>query len=134
MGVRGSRGRICCVATLAGGTERMMQEAEQRELRYVCKLKKTAKVNRHIEKLRGRQDWVAAGAGWQGLSSELQLSGWSGPRRVVILRRQWHETVAVSEEEKRTGQRVFRGMAERRRGQEWYEYAVLVTSRVDEVR
>jgi hypothetical protein len=60
MGVRGSSGRICCAATLAGDTERMMQEAEQRELRYVCKFKKTAKVNRHIEKLWGRQDWVAA--------------------------------------------------------------------------
>ena len=119
---------------ISWGTERMMQEAEQRELRYVFKLKKTAKVNRHIEKLWGRQDWVAAGPGWQGLSSELQLSGWSRPRRVVILRRQLRETVAVSEEEKRTGQRVFCGMAELRRGQGLYEYAVLVTSLLDEVR
>jgi Transposase DDE domain group 1 len=115
------------------GTERMMQQAERRELPYVFKLKKTSKVNRHIEKLWGRQDWVAAGAGWQGLSSELQLTGWSRPRRVVILRRQLRETVAVSEEEKRTGQRVFSGMAELRRGQDLYEYSVLVTSLADEV-
>jgi hypothetical protein len=111
----------------------MMQQAEERALPYGFKLKKTSKVNRHIEKLWGRQDWAAAGAGWQGLSSELQLTGWSRPRRVVILRRQLRETVAVSEQEKRTGQRVFSGMAELRRGQDLYEYSVLVTSLGDEV-
>src|SRR4051794_20939380 len=111
----------------------MMQEAEQRELPYLFKLKKTAKVNRHIEKLWGRKDWVAAGGGWQGLSSKLQLTGWSRARRVVILRRQLRETVAVSEEEQRTGQRVLTGMAELKRGQNLYEYSVLVTSLADEV-
>lgn len=118
---------------LSWGTERMMQEAEQRELPYLFKLKKTAKVNRHIEKLWGRKDWAAAGAGWEGLSSELQLTGWSRTRRVVILRRQVRETVAVSDEEKRTGQRVFSGMAELKRGQDLYEYSVVVTSLGDEV-
>ena len=67
------------------------------------------KSERHIEKLWGRKDWVAAGSGWQGLSSELQLTGWSRARRVVILRRQLRETVAVSDEKQRTGQRVFTG-------------------------
>src|SRR4051795_7121367 len=119
---------------ISWGTERMMQAAEERELPYLFKLKKTAKVNRHIEKLWGREDWVAAGAGWEGLTSELQLSGWSRTRRVVILRRQIRETVAVSDEEKRTGQRVFSGMAELKRGQDLYEYTVLVTSLRDEVR
>lgn len=118
---------------ISWGTERMMQEAEKRELPYLFKLKKTSKVNRHIEKLWGRQDWVAAGAGWEGLSSELQLTGWSRARRVVILRRQVRETPAVSDEEKKTGQRVFSGMAELRRGRDLYEYTVLVTSLGDEV-
>jgi hypothetical protein len=67
------------------------------------------------------------------LSSELQLTGWSRTRRVVILRRQLRETVAVSDEEQRTGQRVFTGMAELKRGQNLYEYSVLVTSLADEV-
>jgi hypothetical protein len=119
---------------LSWGTERMMQAAEERELPYLFKLKKTAKVNRHIEKLWGRKDWMAAGAGWEGLTSELQLSGWSRTRRVVILRRQIRETVAVSDEEKRTGQRVFSGMAELKRGQDLYEYTVLITSLAEEVR
>jgi len=118
---------------ISWGTERMMQEAEQRELPYLFKLKKTSNVNRHIEKLWGRQDWVNAGAGWQGLSSQLQLTGWSRSRRVVILRRQLREGLAVSEQEKHPGQSVFSGMAELRRGQQLYEYAVLVSSLADEV-
>ncbi len=96
----------------------MEDYTERRELPYLFKLNKTAKVNRHIEKLWGRQDWMKAGAGWEGLSSELQLSGWSRARRVVILRRQLREAVGVSDEEKRRGQRVFSGMAELRRGQD----------------
>jgi hypothetical protein len=118
---------------ISWGTERMMQEAEQRELPYLFKLKKTAKVNRHIEKLWGHKDWAAAGSGWEGLTSELQLTGWSRVRRVLLLRRPLRETVAVSDEEKRTGQRVFAGMAELKRGQDLYEYIVLVTSLRDEV-
>ena len=42
------------------GTERMMREAERRELPYLFRLKKSGKVNRHIEKLWGRQDWVGS--------------------------------------------------------------------------
>ena len=118
---------------ISWGTERIMQEAERRQLPYLFKLKKTAKVKRHIEKLWGRQDWVAAGAGWEGVSSELQLTGWSGARRVVILRRRLREGLAVGEEDRTTGQRVFSGMAELKRGQDLYEYTVLVTSLADEV-
>ena len=118
---------------ISWGTERMMQEAEQRDLPYLFKLKKTSKVKRYIDKLWGQQEWVAAGAGWQGLSSELQLTGWSRARRVVILRRRLREALAVGEEDKTTGQHVFSGMAELKRGQDLYEYAVLVTSLADQV-
>ena len=57
------------------------------------------------------------------LSSELQLTGWSRARSVVILRRRLRETLAVSDEDK-TSQRVFSGMAELKRGRDLYEYAV----------
>ncbi len=76
---------------------------------------------------------MAAGAGLGGCESELQLTGWSRTRRVVILRRRLREALAVGEEDKITGQRVFSGMAELKRGQDLYEYAVLVTSLADEV-
>jgi hypothetical protein len=118
---------------ISWGTERMMKEAEERELPFLFKLKKTANVNRQIEKLWGRQDWVSAGAGWQGLNSELQLTGWSRERRVVILRRRVRESLAVSDEDPNTGQQLFSGMAELKRGRDLYEYSVLVTSLGDEI-
>jgi hypothetical protein len=63
----------------------------------------------------------------------LQLTGWSRVRRVVVLRRRLREELAVTESDPATGQQVFSGMAELWRGQEIYEYAVLVTSLSEEV-
>jgi hypothetical protein len=69
------------------GTERAMQAAEQRNLSYVFKLKQTVKVKRLIDRLFSQGEWVDAGQQWQGLSTELRLTGWSKARRVVVLRR-----------------------------------------------
>src|SRR3954449_10604107 len=92
------------------GTERMMQEAEQRALPYLFKLRQTPKVKRHIGRLWNQQGWQAAGGRWQGLTSELQLSGWSRTRRVVILRR-WVRDSLATESDTGTGQAMFAGMA-----------------------
>jgi hypothetical protein len=56
----------------------------------------------------------------------------SRARRVVVLRRRLREELAVTESDAATGQQVFSGMAELWRGQEIYEYAVLVTSLSEE--
>lgn len=69
------------------GSERAMQGAEQRNLAYVFKLKQTANVKKLLERTFGQGEWVDAGQQWQGLSTELRLSGWSRTRRVVVLRR-----------------------------------------------
>jgi hypothetical protein len=69
------------------GTERAMVGAEQRQIPYVFKRKQTAKVKRLIGRLLGNQEWEEAGQQWQGLATELRLSGWSRARRVVVLRR-----------------------------------------------
>jgi hypothetical protein len=115
------------------GSERMMQEAEQRELPYLFKLKQSPNVKRHIGRILNQQRWQAAGGGWQGVSSELRLSGWSRARRVVVLRRLLRDTLAVTQTDPNAGQAVFTGMAELKQGCELYEYAVLVTSLPDEV-
>src|SRR5919197_1539736 len=73
------------------GSERAMEGAEQRELSYLFKLKQSAKVKKLIAKLFGNEQWVDAGQKWQGLDTELQLSGWSQTRRVVVLRRPLRE-------------------------------------------
>jgi hypothetical protein len=90
-------------------------------------------VKKHVARILSQQGWQAAGGGWQGVASELQLSGWSCARRVVVLRRLLRDTLAVTEPTPNTGQAIFAGMAELKSGCELYEYAVLVTSLSDEV-
>lgn len=118
---------------IAWGTERMMTECEQRDLPYLFKLRQTGNVKRHLETLFERQDWVPAGAGWQGLVSELQLTGWSRKRRVVVLRRRVRESLAPSEKSESSGQEMLFEAAEWLPAGELYEYAVLVTSLAEEV-
>jgi hypothetical protein len=115
------------------GTERAMAEAEQREIRYVFKLKQSPNVKKLIAKQMGSDQWVEAGQKWQGLEAELQLSGWSQKRRVVVLRRPLREEVAEKKKKKAAKQlnldlpeALYQGVL--------YEYAVLVTSLKDEVR
>jgi hypothetical protein len=43
-------------------------------------------VKQHVAQLVGRGDWMPAGGDWQGMWSELRLTGWSRKRRVVVLR------------------------------------------------
>ena len=64
-----------------------MEGAEQRNLAYVFKLKQTANVKKLIARLFGQDGWEDAGQSWQGLATELRLSGWSKARRVVVLRK-----------------------------------------------
>ena len=121
------------------GTERMMLGAEERKIRYVLKLKQTGNVKKLIGSLFGKEGWVDAGQQWQGMDSELQLSGWSRARRVVVLRRPLRTPARAEQADKKSSRRknakqlsldlpelTHRGVS--------YEYAVLVTSLIDEVR
>ena len=117
------------------GTERAMQGAEQREQAYLFKLKQSPNVKKLIAKLFGNGEWVDAGQKWQGLDTDLQLSGWSRRRRVVVLRRPLREGVVEKKNSKKKAAKqltldlpeaTYRGVL--------YEYAVLVTSLPDEVR
>jgi len=120
------------------GTERAMAGAEQRRIHYV-KLKQSANVKKLIAKLFGNDQWVDAGQGWQGLDTELQLSGWSQKRRVVVLRRPLREGAGEKEKEKekkkkKAAQQLNLDLPEATYRGVLYEYAVLVTSLPDEVR
>jgi hypothetical protein len=117
------------------GTERAMAGAEQRGMGYVFKLKQSGNVKKLIAKLFGNDQWVDAGENWQGLDTELQLSGWSKQRRVVVLRRPLRQGVAAENKSPNKASQqlslelpaaLYRGVL--------YEYAVLVTSLPDEVR
>lgn len=122
----------CRPALLRGdinwGTERMMQQAEQRQLAYLFKLRQTRGVKRLLERLFRSEDWEALGQGWQGLSTELLLEGWSRRRRVVVLRRQIRNSLAWSRSEPAAPKQLSLGLTEVVEEGVLYEYAVLVTS------
>jgi hypothetical protein len=117
------------------GTERAMEGTEQREIPYVFKLKQSVNVKKLLAKLMGHDPWVDAGQKWQGLDTELQLSGWSKKRRVVVLRRPLREAVAEEKKSKRKAAKQLNlDLLEATYQGVLYEYAVLVTSLKDEVR
>ena len=118
-----------------------MVEAEERKLGYVFKLKQSAKVKQLIERIFRQQEWVDAGQQWQGRDEELQLSGWSKVRRVVVLRRPLK--VKPEAEGEAAGKKKYKRKAAKQlsldlpevtyQGMQ-YEYSVLVTSLPDQVR
>ena len=78
------------------GTEGTMKEAENRDITYLFKLRQTRNVKRLIKGLSRDGRWIDAGHGFQGAESSLRLSGWSRHRRVIVLRRELRDTVALA--------------------------------------
>ena len=120
----------------AWGTERAMEGAEQRNIPYLFKLKQTANVKKLIDRMIGKPEWVDAGQGWQGLESQLQLSGWTEKRRVVLLRRPLRDkdAAAAAKKQRKTAKQLSLDLCEATYQGVRYEYAVLATSMKDEVR
>jgi hypothetical protein len=117
------------------GTERAMEGAEQRGMAYLFKLKQSANVKKLIAKLFRHEEWVDAGQTWQELNAELQLSGWSQKRRVVVLRRPLRAAVVEGKKSaKKSAKQLNLDLPEAAHQGVLYEYAVLVTSLKDEVR
>ena len=106
----------------AGG-EPTMAALEAHGQSYLFKQRLTNNVKRHIERAFARGDWSDAGQGWQAQDGELQLSGWSQSRRIVVLRRPLiGETLLCENEEQ-----LQLAFVEKERPVKGYEYAVLVT-------
>jgi len=114
------------------GTEGAMAESERRQIAYLFKLRQTRGVKRLIERLFRRGEWEDLGEGWQGAEAELQLQGWSRPRRVAVLRRGVRDSLAWERAEPAAKQ-LSLGLAEVVGPGEVYEYAVLVTSLREEL-
>jgi DDE family transposase len=115
------------------GTEAMMLECEKRSQDYLFKIRQTTKVKQHIAQLVGRDDWAPAGGDWQGMWSELRLTGWRRKRRVVVLRRKARQAPVKAADGRDNKQQELFGTVEVLQAGELYEYAVLVTSLVEEV-
>jgi len=81
------------------GNEDIIDVCEQRGLKYLMRLRKTANVKRLIERLFQREDWTRAteaSQGWEAIEDSLRLSGWSKSRRVVVLRRRIKHDIALT--------------------------------------
>jgi hypothetical protein len=123
-------GRDCWPTLLRGdcgiASQGVMQEAEQRGIDYLFKLRLTKNVKRLIERTFAKGGWCDAGQGWQGKEETLRLNGWSRHRRVVVLRRRLKDGVVASARDHQNQLRL--GFAEIEADTQLYEYAVLVTS------
>ncbi len=95
----GDRGPALLRGDCGYGNEDIIGVCEQRDVRYLLRLRKTANVKRLIERLFRREDWTRAteaSQGWQAIEDELRLSGWSRARRVVVLRRRIKHDIALT--------------------------------------
>ena len=115
------------------GTERMMLGAEQRQLPYLFKLRRSRGVKRLLESLFRSEEWESAGKGWQGIRTELMLEGWSRSRPLVVLRCQIRNDLALTQPDPAAPKQLSLGWAEVVDHGVLYEYAVLVSSLDEDV-
>jgi len=118
------------------GSERMMQEAEQRDQPYLFKIRQSAKIKELLAGSFATDQWESAGQGWEGTWSEVRLAGWTSKRRIIILRRPLREDLVVAKRKGKGRRRKAQMELEMgwvQEGAVLYENAVLVTSLQDEI-
>jgi hypothetical protein len=118
------------------GSERMMQEAEQRDQPYLFKIRQSAKIKELLAGSFAMDQWESAGQGWEGTWSEVRLAGWTNKRRIIILRRPLPEDLVVARRKgkgRRRKAQMELEMGWAPAGAVLYEYAVLVTSLDEEI-
>jgi hypothetical protein len=118
------------------GSERMMQEAEQRDQPYLFKIRQSAKIKELLAGSFAMDRWESAGQGWEGTWSEVRLAGWTNKRRIIILRRPLPEDLVVARRKGKGRRRKAQLELEigwMQGGTVFYEYAVLVTTLEDEI-
>jgi Transposase DDE domain group 1 len=120
------------------GAEKAMAGAEERQLRYLFKLKQSGNVKKLIQQIFDKQEWTGAGQQWQGRDEELRLSGWTKARRVVVLRRPLRskpaaeaEAVGQQKSKRKSSKQLTLDLSELTYRGVQYEYVVLVTSLTD---
>ena len=119
------------------GSDAMMKACEARSLKYLFKLKMSAKVKELIQCSQGSDTlWEDAGQGWKGYKTKIRLSTWEEERAVVIQRRQRKAKASINKKKNISDlekeQFLFPEIMEESL-QEW-EYSVLVTNLNDSVK
>jgi len=70
------------------GNERVIVQCESHHQKYLFRLRGTAKVYQLIRALEQKGGWTRFADDSQAIEGQLQLTGWTRKRRVVVLRRQ----------------------------------------------
>ena len=107
----------------------VMEGLESRQIPYLFKLRLTKNVKRTIQQIFWGEEWSRAGQGWEGREGTLALSGWTKPRRVVVLRRPLRGDLLLADDEQQLSLAFIEPDVPTKR----YEYAVLVTDLPHEV-
>jgi hypothetical protein len=115
------------------GTERDMGDAEARGVPYLFKLRQTTNVKKLIQTVFGRDGWVPAGQGWEGVEDRLQLTGWTRKRRVLVLRRKLKSEIALEDNGATALGAAQLQFIETAQGVVQYEYIILITSLLDDI-
>jgi hypothetical protein len=69
------------------GNEALMNDCEARGQKYLFRLRRSPGVKQLIKLLERKGGWRPGVNGWSGIEGQLQLTGWSRKRRVIVLRR-----------------------------------------------
>ncbi|WP_262307968.1 MULTISPECIES: transposase [Nitrosomonas] len=77
------------------GNEGVMAEMEEIGQRYLFKLRQTAGIKRLIERKWQQNQWQPVGQGFDAVEDQIRLAGSSRARRIVMLRRQVKDNLAV---------------------------------------
>jgi hypothetical protein len=112
------------------GNEGILLECEERDQRYLLRLRQTANVKRLVGLAFGRMDWSQPDSqGCQMIEAQVRLHGWSRTRRVVIVRQRMRGGVARERRIEPGRQlQLELGTAVFEAGDKLWEYAVLVTN------
>ena len=114
------------------GVEDVMSTAENKQLNYLFKLRKSKYVKQLIQQQHSVAGWDYVIDGWEAKEDRLKLAAWRGHRRVIIVRRRLPRETVLALEDKKQGQHSF-GFLQEADDIRAFEYAVLVTSLTDEV-
>lgn len=114
------------------GVEDVMSTAENKQLNYLFKLRKSKYVKQLIQQQHSVAGWDYVIDGWEAKEDRLKLAAWRGHRRVIIVRRRLPRETLLALEDKKQGQHSF-GFLQEADDIRAFEYAVLVTSLTDEV-
>lgn len=115
------------------GQEGLLVECEERQQRYLFRLRLSKGVKQLVRQLEQQSGWQSTVNGWWGLSGRLRLQGWRVERRVVVLRRTRVAIAAKATQEFGVSALPWPALELCEAAPE-YEYMVLVTTMEEDVR